>query len=65
MFGKKKRIRAEIILKSGYVINVKCTDVTINRGADGEVVGYHLMNIKGDYPIYINVNEIASVVQIK
>lgn len=65
MFGKKKRIRAEIILKSGYVIDIKCTDITIDRGADGEVVGYHLKNIKGNYPIYINVNEIASVIQIR
>ena len=60
---KEKTVK--FILKHGCEIVVKCRDLSVTEYG-GDIVGYDIKGIgNGDYPMYIDKDEIAAIVYLK
>lgn len=52
-----------IVLKSGVVFDVKCTEFTLDRNGLGDVVGYDIKGITENKPIYLDFEQVAAIVR--
>ncbi len=52
-----------IVLKSGVVFDVKCTEFTLKRDGLGNVVGYDIKGITENKPIYVDLEQVAAIVR--
>ena len=52
-----------IVLKSGVVFDVKCTEFTLKRDGLGNVVGYDINGITENKPIYLDLEQVAAIVR--
>ena len=52
-----------IVLKSGVVFDVKCTEFTLDRNGLGDVVGYDIKGITENKPIYVDLEQVAAIVR--
>lgn len=52
-----------IVLKSGVVFDVKCTEFTLKRDGLGDVVGYDIKGITENKPIYLDLEQVAAIVR--
>lgn len=52
-----------IVLKSGVVFDVKCTEFTLTRDGLGNVVGYDIKGITENKPIYVDFEQVAAIVR--
>lgn len=57
------KMTISIVLKSGLVFDVKCTEFTLTRDAHGNVVGYDIKGITGSKPIYVDFEQVAAIVR--
>lgn len=52
-----------IVLKSGVVFDVKCTEFTLDRNGLGNVVGYDIKGITENKPVYLDLEQVAAIVR--
>lgn len=52
-----------IVLKSGVVFDVKCTEFTLKRDGLGNVVEYDIKGIAENKPIYLDFEQVAAIVR--
>lgn len=57
------KMTISIVLKSGLVFDVKCTEFTLKRDGLGNVVGYDIKGITGSKPIYVDFEQVAAIVR--
>lgn len=57
------KMTIRIILKSGVVFDVKCTEFTLTRNGFGIVVKYDIKGITENQPIYIDLEQVAAIVR--
>lgn len=57
------KMTIRIILKSGVVFDVKCTEFTLDRDGLGNVVGYDIKGITENKPIYLDFEQVAAIVR--
>lgn len=56
--------KVKIILKRGGEIAIKCKNFSISK-INGDICGYEINGICGDYPLYINKEEIAAIIYLR
>lgn len=54
----------KIIMKYGKEIIVKCKDFTVTKYG-GDVIGYEINGLCGDYPLFIRSEQIAAILYMK
>lgn len=59
---KEKTVK--IIFKHGGEITVRCENFSLNKYG-GSIVGYEISGISGDYPMYIDKEQIAAVLYVR
>jgi hypothetical protein len=56
---------ATVRFKSGHKVSIKCNDVKIKYGSDGNLSSYEFIHVhrnKNDgWPLYMNIKEVESV----
>lgn len=52
-----------IVLKSGVVFDVKCSEFKLKRDALGNVVEYDIKGITENKPIYLDFEQVAAIVR--
>lgn len=55
--------KVKVIFKRGGEIVIKCKNFSITK-INGDVYGYEINGICGDYPLYINREEIAAIIYL-
>lgn len=63
MFGKKKEKKiksALIIFKNGKSLRIRCSYAKVDL-VGGKITGYSFEGIKGDIPLYIDIESIMCV----
>ena len=58
-----EKMTIRIILKSGVVFDIKCTEFTLTRSGLGEVVGYDIKGITENKPIHLDFEQVAAIVR--
>lgn len=57
------KMTIRIILKSGVVFDVKCTEFKLTRNGDGNVVKYDIKGITENKPVYVDFEQVAAIVR--
>lgn len=57
------KMTIRIILKSGVVFDVKCTEFTLTRNGLGNGVEYDIKGITENQPIYMDLEQVAAIVR--
>ena len=57
------KMTIRIILKSGVVFDVKCTEFKLTRNGLGNGVEYDIKGIIENQPIYIDLEQVAAIVR--
>ena len=52
-----------IILKSGVVFDIKCTEFKLTRNGLGNVVEYDIKGISENKPVYVDFEQVAAIVR--
>lgn len=52
-----------IVLKSGVVFDVKCSEFTLKRDGLGNVIEYDIKRITENKPIYLDFEQVAAIVR--
>jgi hypothetical protein len=56
---------ATVRFKSGHKVSIKCNDVKIKYGSDGNLSSYEFIRVisnkKDGWPLYMNMKEVESV----
>ena len=52
-----------IVLKSGVVFDVICSEFTLERNGLGDIVGYDIKGITENKLIYVDLEQVAAIVR--
>lgn len=58
-----EKMTIRIILKSGVVFDVKCTEFKLTKNGDGNVVEYDIKGITENKPVYVDFEQVAAIVR--
>ena len=53
-----------IILKNGVEFSVKCEEFALKKNGFGEVVGYDIVGITENKPLYIAFDQVAAIIRV-
>lgn len=52
-----------IVLKSGVVFDVKCSEFTLKQDGLGNIIEYDIKGITENRPIYLDLEQVAAIVR--
>lgn len=52
-----------IVLKSGVVFDVKCSEFTLKQDGLGNIIEYDIKGITENRPIYLGLEQVAAIVR--